>query len=425
VSGKAPSPDKGRVGVGSEQNHPLPTSPLAGGGAKSFVSVEQNWQQHLDQQRDQQRLRVRRVVEKNQQRVLSVDGKSLIDFASNDYLGLSQHPEVINAAHSALDEWGVGATASQMICGYRQPQQQLEQALAQWLGVEATLVFSSGYLANIGLMMGVLGRHDMVIADKDIHASLLDGIRLKGATLKRFNHNQVAHAAQLLATAQAHQRCWLVTESIFSMRGDAAPLAALTELAVQHDARLIVDEAHALGVMGEGGRGVLADLDLPNVIISGTFGKSFGTAGAFVAGSQLLIDYLQQTARTCTYSTALPPAITQATLKSLQLMQQQPQLITSLRQHIDDFKNAAAQIGLPLLPSGSVIQMLVLGSSERALALSAELNARGIWIPAIRPPTVPQGQAGLRLVLSAQHTREQLAYLFAQLQQCQALWASS
>ncbi len=387
--------------------------------------VEQNWQQHLDQQMQQQGLRVRRLVESANHHCLQVDGCLLIDFASNDYLGLSQHPDVIAAAHAALDQWGVGATASQMICGYREPQALLEKQLAGWLGVEAALIFSSGYLANIGLMMGVLSRHDMVVADKACHASLLDGIRLSGAHLKRFTHNQVAHADRLLKNAAPDQRCWLVTESIFSMTGDAAPLAELAALAVQYNARLMVDEAHALGVMGTGGRGVLADLNVRDVIMTGTFGKAFGSAGAFVAGSKLLIDYLQQTARTCTYSTALPPSITQATLTSLQLLQQQPQIVQQLRLRIDEFKRTTKNMGLPLLPSDSAIQIIPLGSSERALAFSAELKMRGLWVPAIRPPTVPQGQACLRVVLSAQHSDEQLAVLFEQLKQCQALWASA
>lgn len=391
--------------------------------ACAVMSVEQNWQNHLDQQLDQQRLRVRRRVERSANRCLIVDGQSLIDFASNDYLGLSQHPQVIAAAHAALDQWGVGATASQMVCGFRAPQALLEQQLANWLGIEATLIFSSGYLANIGLMMGVLGRHDVVVADKACHASLLDGIRLKGSKLRRFAHNQVSHAARILKNVLPGQRAWLVTESIFSMSGDTAPLAELADLAQRYEARLIVDEAHALGVMGAEGKGVLADLALKNVIITGTFGKAFGTAGAFVGGSQQLIDYLQQTARTCTYSTALPPSIVQATLAALQQLQQQTLLVQQLQQRIREFKSQAHSLGLPLLPSDSAIQIIPLGSCERALALSADLASRGVWIPAIRPPTVPQGQACLRLVLSAQHSNEQMTWLFTQLRQCQHGWA--
>jgi 8-amino-7-oxononanoate synthase len=414
VSSDAPPPANGGGKVGLTQ--------LGESTSLDFITVDQNWQNHLDQQIEQQRLRLRRVVERVHDRCLLVDGQSLIDFASNDYLGLSQHPQVISAAQLALERWGVGATASQMVCGYRAPQAELEQQLAHWLGVEATLIFSSGYLANMGLMMGVLGRHDVVVADKACHASLLDGIRLKGAKLLRFTHNQISHATRLLKNAEAGKRCWLVTESVFSMSGDTAPLAALATLARQYHARLIVDEAHALGVMGAEGKGVLADLALKEVIITGTFGKAFGTAGAFVGGSQLLIDYLQQTARTCTYSTALPPVIVQATLAALHQLQQQPTLVQQLQQRIRDFKGNAYRIGLPLLPSDSAIQIVPLGSSERALSLSAALAARGLWIPAIRPPTVPQGHACLRLVLSVQHSREQMAWLFEQLQQCQAAW---
>ena len=398
---------------------------LGGSTPPAVITADQNWQNHLDQQIEQQRLRVRRVIERAHDRCLLVDNQLLIDFASNDYLGLSQHPQVIAAAHASLDQWGVGASASQMVCGYRQPQALLEQQLAQWLGVEATLIFSSGYLANMGLMMGVLGRHDVVVADKACHASLLDGIRLKGAKLLRFTHNQVSHAAKLLKNVEAGKRCWLVTESIFSMSGDTAPLAALADLAEQYQARLMVDEAHALGVMGAEGKGVLADLALKDVIITGTFGKAFGTAGAFVGGSQLLIDYLQQTARTCTYSTALPPSIVQATLAALQQLQQQPVLVSQLQQRIREFKSRAHSMGLPLLASDSAIQIIPLGCSERALSLSAALAARGLWIPAIRPPTVPQGHACLRLVLSAQHSDEQMDRLFEQLQQCQASWVKA
>lgn len=394
-------------------------------------AIEDYWQQQLDKQLACQGLRVRRVIHATLDRTLQINGRACLDFASNDYLGLSQHSQVIAAAQAALQQWGVGATASQMVGGYRLPQKQLEQAIAHWLGVEAVLVFSSGYLANLGLMMGLISRHDLVIADKACHASLLDGIRLTGAKLKRFAHNQPFHAAQqlLAAVKSAHtarsagHRVWIVTESIFSMSGDAAPLEELQALAQAHAACLIVDEAHALGVLGAGGRGLVANLTGPKPIITGTFGKAFGTAGAFIAGSQLMIDYLQQTARTCTYSTALPPAITQATLASLQLLQQQPERVMQLQRNIVEFKHRAQSLNLPLLSSDSAIQIIPLQTSERAIALSTALMDLGIWIPAIRPPTVPIGQACLRLVLSAVHTSVQLDYLFAQLKSCRVLWA--
>lgn len=351
-----------------------------------------------------------------------VDGRELINFCSNDYLGLRAHPLLIGAATECMQRQGVGAGAAHLICGHSLEHAALEAELAEFLGRERTLLFSSGYLANLGVLSALAGRHDLIVADRLNHASLLDGARLAGARLRRYPHGDLTTCARVL---ESHGGARLmVTDGVFSMDGDVAPLPELAALAHRYGAWLVVDDAHGIGVLGSKGAGTLeqAGLAAHSVpILIGTLGKAFGSLGAFVAGDAALIETLIQRARTYVYTTALPPAIAAATRAALRLCQREPWRRRHLLRLVGRFRAGALALGLPLSPSATPIQPLVVGASARALALSDALLELGFWISAIRPPTVPQGSARLRVTLSAAHGEAQvdallaaLGYVFAQ-----------
>jgi 8-amino-7-oxononanoate synthase len=347
-----------------------------------------------------------------------IGDRCIINFCSNDYLGLRAHSALTKAATESMLQHGFGAGAAHLISGHTIEHAALEVELAEFLGRERALLFSSGYLANLGVMSSLAGRHDRIFADRLNHASLLDGARLAGAHLRRYPHADTQACAALLEREGGARL--LVTDGVFSMDGDIAPVAALAALATQHKAWLVVDDAHGIGVVGAQGRGTLepAGLDAVAVpVLIGTLGKALGSFGAFVAGGATLIEMLIQRARTYIYTTALPPAVAAATRAALHLVRREPWRREHLAKLIERFRARAGALGLPLANSTTPIQPLIVGENARALALSEALLERGFWISAIRPPTVPQGSARLRVTLSAAHSESQVDALLAVLEE--------
>jgi 8-amino-7-oxononanoate synthase len=373
-------------------------------------------QTEIDSRRSRHLYRRTRIADSPQQPHMSIDGKPLLTFCSNDYLGLANHPEVIRAFQQAANTYGVGSGAAHLVNGHSRPHQQLEEALAAFTGRERALLFSTGYMANLGVVNALLtGRNDVVYADRLNHASLVDAGLLSGAKLIRYPHNDTTSLGKrLLAQEGTDVTQLILTDGVFSMDGDVAPLKKLAVMARNHDAWLMVDDAHGIGVLGKTGAGLLeaeglTQTDVP--ILMGTLGKALGTAGAFIAGANELIEYLIQTARTWIYTTAQPPAVAAATLASLQLVQTESWRREHLQALIQQFQQGARQLGLPLMPSTTAIQPILIGSSEEALEMSQKLEARGILVTAIRPPTVPADTARLRVTLSAAHTAEDVERL--------------
>ncbi len=411
--------------------------------------------------------RSRRIVQSPQGINLICDGKPVINFCSNDYLGLANHPDVINAFKSAADKYGVGSGSAHLICGHSSAHHQLEEELAEFTGRDRALLFSTGYMANMGAISALVGRGDTLFEDRLNHASLLDGGLLSGAKFKRYAHADVDHLQKLLgndetSTSSAdsplslrddcmdaggratsvtvakkdgmrelesnnytphpsplpkgerivrNARKLVVTDGVFSMDGDIAPLTDLAKLAKKNRAWLMVDDAHGLGVLGDNGGGILEQTGLGQddvQVMVGTFGKAFGTFGAFVAGSDELIETLIQKARTYIYTTAMPPAIAEATRASLHIIQAEDWRRDKLKSHIDYFRKGAAQLGLTLMQSPTPIQPVLIGDAKKAVKLSEALFDKGLLVSAIRPPTVPPNSARLRISLSAAHEQEHI-----------------
>lgn len=353
--------------------------------------------------------RTRLLVESPQGTEVVVSGRKRVNFCSNDYLGLAAHPEVIRAFQQGAAAYGTGSGASHLICGHMAPHYALEEELAEFTGRPRALVFSTGYQANLGVIAALTGRGDWVLEDRLNHASLLDGARLAGARLKRYPHKDSKALEALLKTCP--QRAMIVTDGVFSMDGDLAPLPELSELAQRYGCWLYVDDAHGFGVLGERGAGTLEHLGLGGrevPILMATLGKALGVFGAFVAGGENLIDFLIQEARTYIYTTAPPPAVAEAARASLRLVQRESWRRAHLKALIERFRAGAQALGLPILPSATPIQPLLLGSSESALEVSRKLWDLGFWVAAIRPPTVPAGTARLRITLTAAHSEIQI-----------------
>ncbi len=352
-------------------------------------------------------MRVRRTVEHRTAGGVRVrvDGTDLLAFCSNDYLGLADHPRVVAAFVAASHEWGVGSGASHLVSGHCREHHALEEELAAFVRRPRALLFSTGYMANLAVVTALLGRGDRVFEDRLNHASLLDAGLASGARFSRYPHAGVGALAARMGRAGSG-RTMVVTDGVFSMDGDVAPLAGLAAACRMHGASLFVDDAHGLGVLGATGRGSLeaAGVDGADVpILMGTLGKAFGTFGAFVSGSHELIETLLQTGRTYIYTTALPPAVAAASRASLRVIQDESWRRERTLQHVARFRSEAAKLGLRLLESGTPIQPVVLGSEADAVAASDALRARGLWVPAIRPPTVPAGSSRLRITFSAAH----------------------
>lgn len=353
-----------------------------------------------------------------------IDGRDMLTFCSNDYLGLATHPRVVEAVCDGARRFGAGGGASHLVSGHQQIHDRLEARLAQWTGRERALLFSSGYQANLGVISALMSRGGHVVHDRLNHASLLDGTRLAGARLHRFTHGDVAAAEQTLAGLAPGSHRLLVSDGVFSMDGDCADVAALARLAERHDTPLMIDDAHGLGILGDNGAGTLAVQGVTAgqvPILVGTLGKALGTQGAFVAGSHTLIEALIQFARPFVYTTSLSPALASATLAALDIVQTEPERRRHLRHLIQSFRQELTGLALPgitLMPSGTPIQPLLIGSEQVAMALSDRLYEAGILCTAIRPPTVPSGASRLRVTLSAAHTDADLDRLLSALERC-------
>ena len=353
--------------------------------------------------------RVRRTLDTAQSAHVVVDGKQYLAFCSNDYLGLASHPALIAAAQAGASQYGVGAGASHLVLGHARAHEQLEQALAAFVDMPRALLFSTGYQANLGVITALLGRDDAVFADRLNHASLNDACLLARAQFKRYAHNDLAQLEYLLANTKSRRKL-IVADAVFSMDGDIAPVPQLLQLAERYDAWLMLDDAHGFGVLGACGRGVLEHFDIkhPRIIYMATLGKAAGVSGAFVAGDDMMVEMLMQRARTYIYTTAMPPLLACAAIKSIELIAAGALLRQQLAKNIFQLKQIVTGIfpkEWQMLPSVTAIQPLVIGDNAAANAVATALAASGVLVPAIRPPTVPQGTARLRISLSAAHTR--------------------
>lgn len=337
---------------------------------------------------------------------MTVGGQKLLSYCSNDYLGLANHPDVIDAFRRGAERYGMGAGASHLISGHSRAHEALEEELAEFVRCERVLLFSTGYMANMGLVQALAQRDGCIFEDRLNHASLIDAARVSRCNAKRYDHLDLAHLRALLDDEPARARL-ITTDAVFSMDGDIAPLPELIAVADATRARLIVDDAHGIGVLGAAGRGSFDYWGLAPTgaaVLMGTLGKAFGTFGAFVAGDAVIIDTLIQRARTYIYTTALPPAIAEATRASLALVRGEEWRRDRLCALTERFRRGAAQLGLTLAESTTPIQPVIFGAAERAVEAARRLRMHGLLIPAIRPPTVPEGSARLRITFSSLHT---------------------
>ena len=356
--------------------------------------------------------RARRVLETPQGARVTVDGREFVAFCSNDYLGLAAHPELIEAARAGAARYGVGAGASHLILGHSAAHHELEQRLAAFAGLPRALLFSTGYLANIGAVTALLGREDAVFADRLNHASLNDAALLARSQFKRYPHLDLDMLGRLLAASRARRKL-VVTDAVFSMDGDIAPVPDLIALCERHDAWLLLDDAHGFGVLGREGRGVLAHFGVhsPRVIYMATLGKAAGVSGAFVAGEAEVVETLIQRARAYIYTTAAPALLSVALMKSLELIRDGKSRRLHLQTLIAQLQERLKPGRWRLLPSQTAIQPLVIGSNDEAVTVSESLARDRLLVPAIRPPTVPQGTARLRISLSAAHSENDVERL--------------
>ena len=357
--------------------------------------------------------RTRRTLELPCGPQAQVDGQPLISFCSNDYLGLANDPALVDAACAGARIWGVGSGASHLVSGHLGAHAVLEQKLAEFTGFARALLFSTGYLANLGIVPALVGRNDAVFADRLNHASLIDAVQLSRADSQRYPHADLATLERLLETSTARRKL-ILTDAVFSMDGDLAPLPGLLALAERFDAWLVVDDAHGFGVLGRQGRGTLAHFNLPaaeRLVYMGTLGKAAGAAGAFVAGSATVIEWLQQRARSYIFTTASSPIIACALASSLDLIAAGDARRQHLWQLVAQLRDGLAATRWSLLPSPTAIQPVIIGDNHDTLRIAGSLYARGLWVPAIRPPTVPKGTARLRVSLTAAHSEAQLARL--------------
>ena len=361
-------------------------------------------QQQLDERAAAGLLRSRRTLDSPQSPHIIVDGKPYLAFCSNDYLGLANHPRLIVALQQGAQQWGVGAGAAHLVSGHFAAHHLLELQLANFVGKPAALLFSTGYMANLGVVQALVGKGDTVFADKLNHASLNDAMLLSRAGVKRYRHGDLTQLAQLLEQTTTGRKL-VITDTVFSMDGDIAPLPALLSLCEQHDAWLYVDDAHGFGVLGGQGCGTLAHFGISSerIIYMATLGKAAGVSGAFVAAQHVVIDTLINFANSYVYTTATPPALSVAMSQRLQLIAGGDALRAHLQQLVAMLRTGLADLPWQLMPSQTAIQPLLIGDNQRALMLSEGLRQRGIWVAAIRPPTVPQGTARLRITLSAAH----------------------
>ncbi len=379
--------------------------------------------QELEKRKRQHRYRSRRLIQSPQQAEITIDDKNVISFCSNDYLGLANHPQIKQATIDAIKKFGVGSGSAHLINGHSIAHHQLEEELAEFTGYPRAILFSTGYMANLGLCQALIGKNDTVFEDRLNHASLIDGGLISGARFQRYLHNDVSSlqkkisktdktAAEKLAKKQAEKL--VLSDGVFSMDGDIANLPALAALCKTSNSWLMVDDAHGFGTLGQTGKGCLQHFSLAHTdvpIYMATLGKAMGTAGAFIAGSDELIETIIQKARTYIYTTAMPAAIAEATRCSLNIIQNEPEHLQNLNSNISYFRNCCSQAGLAIENSQTAIQPLLIGDDKKAVLISQQLFELGFLLTAIRPPTVPEGTSRLRITLSAKHNNEHINQL--------------
>lgn len=375
---------------------------------------------NLHQRKLAGRYRQQRTREGEQGIEVVIDGKKLLSFCSNDYLGLANHPALKKAFIAAVEQDGVGSGAAHLLTGHSRHHAELELALADFTGQQRVLLFSSGYQANLGLIDGLMNRGDVTIQDKLNHASLLDGGRLSAAEVLRYRHADMAGLAMRLQQSEHANNRLIISDGVFSMDGDIAPLPELISLAQQYNTGVMIDDAHGFGVLGKTGRGTvqhwqISPEDMP--IEMGTFGKAFGTSGAFIAADEVVIESLIQQARTYVYTTAQPAAIAAATIVSLQLVQDENWRREKLQALIAQFRKGAYALGLDLMPSLTAIQPVIIGDEKQAIKIGQALEIKGLLVGVIRPPTVAEGSARLRITLSANHDEQHVKQLLDALEE--------
>jgi len=361
--------------------------------------------------------RSRKILDSAQSVEPIIDGKKVLSFCSNDYLGLANHPEVIDSFKQAADKYGVGSGSAHLVSGHSVEHHALEEELADFMGTERALLFSTGYMANLGVVSALCDRHSEIYEDKLNHASLLDAALLSRAKRIRYPHLDSSNLEQRLTSSGSDNKL-IISDGVFSMDGDLAPLDKLVKLANKNNATLMIDDAHGIGVLGKKGKGIVEHVGLDSdsiPILVGTLGKAFGTAGAFVAGSEALIETLIQQSSSYIFTTAMPAAVAAATRKSLQLLAEESWRREKLQTLIKQFRTGAEELGLNLIDSVTAIQPIVIGETEQALSLSEKLFEKNILISAIRPPTVPEGTSRLRITFSATHTEKQVEKLLSTL----------
>ena len=374
-------------------------------------------EQQLQQRQQAHLMRQRHTLESPQGASVQVAGRQLLNFCSNDYLGLANHPKMVEAFTAAANRYGVGGGASHLVCGHTAEHHKLEETFALRSGRDRAILFSTGFMANLGVITALLDKPDAVFEDKLNHASLLDGGLMSGAKFQRFLHNDVASLEKRLLKTDARRKLVCV-DGVFSMDGDKAPVKALAQTAKKHGALLMVDDAHGIGTLGKTGMGIceeqgLSQDDVPILMV--TLGKAMGSFGALVAGPDVLIETLMQFARPYIYTTAMPPAVAAASSQAFLLLDEEQWRREHLQKLIDYFVKEARAIGLPLMPSSTAIQPLLLGDEATALQWQQALKDAGLWISAIRPPTVAKGTARLRITLTAGHSFDEVDQLLAAL----------
>lgn len=342
--------------------------------------------------------------------VVNISGREYINFSSNNYLGLATHPEIKKAAIEAIEKWGSGSGASRLICGTSRAAYELEEELAKFKSAESAIVFSTGYMANLGVITSIVGKDDVVIIDKLNHASIIDGCRMSGATVRAYNHCDMDSLEKILKVSHKYRRRLIITDALFSMEGDIAPLTEIAELGEKYDALTMVDEAHSTGVFGETGAGLVQQFGLTGKIDiqMGTLSKAVGCVGGYVAGSKDLIEFLRNKARSFIYSTALPQSDYASSKKSIEIIKSNPQLRKQLRDNITYFKSKLDKLGLDTLNSQSQIIPIVIGDPKKTIETANRLQEKGLLIMGIRPPTVKRATSRLRISIMATHTKEQL-----------------
>jgi len=360
-------------------------------------------------------LRVLRPADSRKEGLIYIKGKKYIDFCSNDYLGLSEHPAIKDISKETLEKFGTSSSASRLLSGDLALHHELEEKIASFKSKEDALIFNTGYQANVGVISALSGRRDVVFSDKLNHASIIDGIVLSGAKLFRFFHNDTVQLESLLKRERhKFKGCLIITESVFSMDGDKAPLKRLASLAKEYNSKFMVDEAHATGIFGENGSGLVEEQEISDKvdIVMGTFSKALGSFGAYIACSTKIKEYLINTCRSFIYSTALPPSVIAANIKSLELVKNEPIRRKTLLENSDYLRENLKKHGFKIKSSSQIIPLLT-QESDRAVKLSEKLRERGHWVLPIRPPTVPRGESRLRFSLTYHHTKDMLEGLIS------------